>query len=38
MYIGDGLVVEARETGLNIMITPLKGYWSQNTMAMPRVV
>jgi hypothetical protein len=25
MYIGDGLVVEAPETGLNIMITPLNG-------------
>jgi cell wall-associated NlpC family hydrolase len=38
MYIGDGLVVEAPETGLNIMITPLKDYWSQNTVAMRRVV
>ena len=38
MYIGDGLVVEAPETGLDIMITPLKGYWSQSTVAMRRVV
>jgi cell wall-associated NlpC family hydrolase len=38
MYIGDGLVVQAPKTGLNIMITPLTGYWSQNAVAMRRVV
>jgi cell wall-associated NlpC family hydrolase len=37
MYIGDGLVVEAPETGLNIMITPLIGYWSTNVVAMRRI-
>jgi cell wall-associated NlpC family hydrolase len=38
IYIGEGLVVQAPKTGLNIMITPLKGYWSQNAVAMRRVV
>jgi len=38
MYIGDGLVVEAPETGMDIMITPLIGYWSQNAVAMRSVV
>jgi hypothetical protein len=38
MYIGDGLVVHAPETGLNIMITPLKGYWSTNVVTMRRIV
>ena len=38
MYIGDGLVVEAPETGQDIMITPIEGYWSQNAVAMRRVV
>jgi cell wall-associated NlpC family hydrolase len=38
MHVGDGLVVEAPETGLDIMITPLDGYWSQNAVALRRVV
>ncbi|HUN38543.1 MAG TPA: C40 family peptidase [Trebonia sp.] len=38
MYIGDGLVVEAPETGKPIMITPLEGYWSTNVVAMRRIV
>ena len=37
MYIGDGLVVEAPETGLDIMITPLTGYWSTNVVAIRRI-
>jgi len=34
MYMGDGLVIEAPETGLNVRITPLSGYWSTNVVAM----
>jgi cell wall-associated NlpC family hydrolase len=37
LYIGNGLVEEAPETGLNIMITPLSGYWSTNVVAMRQV-
>ena len=38
MYLGEGLVEEAPETGLDIMITPLSGYWSTNVVAMRRIV
>jgi len=38
MYIGSGLVVQAPETGMDIMITPLAGYWSTNAVAMRRIV
>ncbi len=38
MYIGDGLVIQAPETGMDIMITPLTGYWSTNAVAMRRIV
>lgn len=37
MYIGSGLVIEAPETGEPIMITPLAGYWQQNTVAIRRI-
>jgi cell wall-associated NlpC family hydrolase len=38
MYIGSGLVIEAPETGEPVMITPLPGYWQQNTVAIRRIV
>jgi cell wall-associated NlpC family hydrolase len=38
MYIGAGLVIEAPETGEPVMITPLAGYWQQNTVAIRRIV
>jgi len=38
MYIGSGLVIQAAETGEPIMITPLAGYWQQNTVAIRRIV
>jgi cell wall-associated NlpC family hydrolase len=38
MFIGDGLVVQAPETGEPIMLTPLAGYWQRNTTAVRRVV
>ena len=38
MYIGSGLVIEAPETGEPVMITPLAGYWQQNTVAIRRIV
>jgi len=34
MYIGSGLVIEAPQTGEPVMITPLVGYWQQNTIAI----
>ena len=38
MFIGDGLVVQAPETGEPIMLTPLAGYWQQNAVALRHVV
>ena len=38
MYIGSGLVIEAPQTGEPVMITPLAGYWQQNTVAIRRIV
>lgn len=37
MYIGTSLVIEAPQTGEPVMITPLGGYWRQNTVAIRRV-
>jgi len=37
MYLGQGLVIEAPQTGEDIMITPLAGYWAQQTVAIRRV-
>jgi cell wall-associated NlpC family hydrolase len=37
MYIGSGLIIQAPETGKPIMITPLKGYWSEQTTAIRRI-
>jgi cell wall-associated NlpC family hydrolase len=36
-YDGQGLVVQAPETGEDIEITPLAGYWAQQTVAIRRV-
>ena len=38
MFIGDGLVIQAPQTGQDIMISPLAGYWQQNTVAIRRIV
>ena len=38
MCIGSGLVIEAPQTGEPVMITPLAGYWQQNTVAIRRIV
>jgi cell wall-associated NlpC family hydrolase len=38
MYLGSGLVIEAPQTGEPVMITPLAGYWQQNTVAVRRIV
>jgi cell wall-associated NlpC family hydrolase len=38
MYIGSGLVIQAPQTGEDIEITPFKGYWQQNVVAVRRVV
>jgi cell wall-associated NlpC family hydrolase len=38
MYLGSGLVIEAPQTGEPVMITPLAGYWQQNTVAIRRIV
>jgi cell wall-associated NlpC family hydrolase len=39
MYIGSGLVLEAPQTGENVMITALKpgSFWQRNTVAIRRV-
>lgn len=36
-YHGQGLVVQAPHTGADIMITPLAGYWAEQTVAIRRV-
>jgi NlpC/P60 family len=38
MYVGQGLVIQAPQTGEDIEITPFKGYWQQNVVAVRRVV
>jgi len=38
MYIGSGLVIQAPQTGEDIEITPFKGYWQHNVVAVRRVV
>jgi hypothetical protein len=37
MYIGSGLVIQAPQIGEDIEITPFKGYWQQNVVAVRRV-
>jgi len=37
MYIGSGLVIQAPQGGEDIEITPFKGYWQQNVVAVRRV-
>lgn len=36
-YRGQGLVIEAPQTGEDIMLTPLAGYWAQQAVAIRRV-
>jgi cell wall-associated NlpC family hydrolase len=38
MYIGSGLVIQAPQTGEDIMLTPVTGYWQQKTVAIRRIV
>jgi cell wall-associated NlpC family hydrolase len=38
MYIGQGLLVEAPHTGLNVQISPVAGYWQGQISAMRRMV
>jgi cell wall-associated NlpC family hydrolase len=38
MYLGGGQVIEAPETGKNIMIVSLNGYWSQHATALRRII
>lgn len=38
LYIGSGLVIEAPQTGEPVMITPLAGYWQQDTVAIRRII
>ncbi len=37
MYIGQGLLVEAPHTGLNVQISPISGYWQSQIAAMRRM-
>ena len=36
-YHGQGLVIQAPHTGEDIEVTPLVGYWAQQTVAIRRV-
>jgi cell wall-associated NlpC family hydrolase len=38
MYLGNGKVIEAPETGKDIMIVPLNDYWSQHAVALRRII
>ena len=38
MYIGSGLIIQAPQTGENVEITPVSGYWQKNTVAIRRIV
>jgi len=38
MYVGSGTVVEAPQTGEDVMLTPLSGYWQNSTVAIRRIV
>jgi cell wall-associated NlpC family hydrolase len=38
MYVGQGMVIQAPQTGEDIEVTPFKGYWQQNVVAVRRVV
>jgi cell wall-associated NlpC family hydrolase len=38
MYVGQGLVIQGPQTGEDIEVTPFKGYWQQNVVAVRRVV
>jgi cell wall-associated NlpC family hydrolase len=38
MYLGSGQVIEAPQTGKNVMIVPLSGYWSQHATALRRII
>jgi cell wall-associated NlpC family hydrolase len=37
MYLGQGMVIQAPQTGEDIDITPFKSYWQQNVVAVRRV-
>jgi cell wall-associated NlpC family hydrolase len=37
MYIGSGLVIQAPQTGEDVEITPFRGYWENNVVAMRRI-
>jgi cell wall-associated NlpC family hydrolase len=38
MYLGGGQVIEAPQTGKNVMIVPLSGYWFQHATALRRII
>ena len=38
LYIGSGLVIQAPQTGEDIEITPVSGYWQENTVAIRRII
>jgi cell wall-associated NlpC family hydrolase len=37
MYIGSGLVIQAPQTGEDVEITPFRGYWENNVVAIRRI-
>ena len=38
MYIGDNLIIQAPQTGEDIMLTPLAGYWQENTVDIRQII
>jgi hypothetical protein len=36
MYVGQGMVIQAPQTGEDIEVTRFKGYWQQNVVAVRR--
>jgi cell wall-associated NlpC family hydrolase len=38
MYLGQGILVEAPHSGLNVQVSPLAGYWMENPVSIRREV
>jgi cell wall-associated NlpC family hydrolase len=38
LYLGSGKVIEAPETGKDIMIVPLNGYWTRHATALRHII
>ena len=38
MYLGQGMLVEAPQSGSRVQLSPLEGYWKQNLVSIRRKV